>query len=75
MTNLFTFLSIVLIISETSQQMPSSFDYIHNIDPSIQIFARYSQSINFVGKIIDGYKANTAIITKEAGAALSRVHK
>lgn len=55
--------------------MPSSFDYIQNIDPTIQVFARYAQSINFVGKVIDGYKANTAIITKEAGAALSRVQK
>ena len=37
------------------------------------ISARYFTKGNFVGEVIDGYKRNTAIITKSAGAALSNV--
>lgn len=35
--------------------------------------ARYFTKGNFVGDVINGYKRNTAIITKTAGAALSNV--
>lgn len=55
--------------------MPEAFDYLQNIDPTIAIFPRYAQHINFVGEVIDGYKASTIIITKQAGMALSKVQK
>lgn len=64
-----------MIVFQVTIAMPEAFDYLQNIDPTIAIFPRYAQPINFVGEVIDGYKANTIIITKEAGKALANVQK
>jgi len=68
-----TLLIVIVIMKDIYCSMPTEFDYISNIDPSIVIMARYFTKGNFVGDVIDGYKKNTAIITKTAGLALSNV--
>ena len=69
------YLILLLILSmmaaESKYQMPASFDYLDNIDPSIILQPRYAIPLNFVGETIDGYKRQTVIITKNAGFALA----
>ena len=45
-------LSLLTIIRS---DIPFSFDYLYNIDPSIILQPRYAISKNFVGTVIDGY--------------------
>jgi len=54
-------------------QLPEGFIYVENVIPDITVELRYHTSNNFVGKPIDGYQANTLILTKEAADALKRV--
>lgn len=69
------FLVFLLLVLETTSCIPDSFDYLLNIDPTIKIYPRYAQKVNFVGEVIDGYKVSTIIITKQAGKALSQVQQ
>lgn len=62
-----------VLVALAMNQMPDSFDYVTNISPSIRISARYFTPGNFVGEVIDGYHRNTAIMTKQAATALSKV--
>ena len=55
--------------------LPNGFVYIEDINPSITINLRYFSKINFVGSVIDGYKANRGILTKEAALALNNAWK
>jgi D-alanyl-D-alanine dipeptidase len=54
-------------------QLPEGFIYVENVIPDITVELRYHTSNNFVGTPIDGYQANTLILTKEAADALKRV--
>lgn len=56
-------------------QMPTSFDYLSNIDASIIQQARYAIESNFVGEVIEGYLSGEVVITKNAGYALANVQK
>jgi D-alanyl-D-alanine dipeptidase len=56
-------------------QLPPSFVYLHDIDPSIRLSLRYFSTENFAGQIIDGYRSNKAVMTKEAAIALSNAQK
>ena len=49
------------------------FVHIESIIPNITIDARYYYSNNFIGKRIEGYKSQTAILSKEAAFALKKV--
>lgn len=66
-------LLILFLAITIKTDMPSSFDYLYNIDPSIILQPRYAISQNFVGAVIDGYLRQTVIITKNAGYALANV--
>jgi len=55
--------------------LPSGFVYLDEIDPSISLDMRYFGDHNFVGRRIEGYKAQRCILTKEAASALSDVQK
>ena len=55
--------------------LPNGFDYLANIDPTIIQSVRYASTFNFVGEVIDGYKAKKIIISKEAGKALAKVQE
>ena len=49
------------------------FVYLHEVDPTIITSLRYYSNDNFVGKPVDGYKKNVAIMTRQAAQALKRV--
>lgn len=48
---------------------------IKSINPNIQVEARYATDWNFIGRPIDGYKANRCYLTKKAAVALGEVQK
>jgi|LakMenE01Jun11ns_1017448.scaffolds.fasta_scaffold8297183_1 D-alanyl-D-alanine dipeptidase len=65
---------LVLFLAITIKaDIPSSFDYLYNIDPSIILQPRYAISQNFVGAVVDGYLRQTVIMAKNAGYALANV--
>ncbi|XCF05576.1 M15 family metallopeptidase [Tamlana crocina] len=56
-------------------QLPEGFVYVSDSIPDMEVELRYYGSNNFVGKPIEGYKANTLILTAEATKALKKVHE
>ena len=71
-------LLIILLISCTwtctsQNRLPKGFDYVHDIIPDIQLELRYFGNDNFIGKPIDGYKKNVAIMSTKAITALKNV--
>jgi D-alanyl-D-alanine dipeptidase len=64
-----------LLLSCNAYALPRNFVYLKDIDPSIIQELRYSGYHNFIGRPIEGYKANTCILTKQAAKALSQVQK
>ena len=83
--NLTCILLIVLTVTGTAclclalsnQARNKGFVYIHEIDPTIIISARYAGTENFIGDIVDGYEENKniAIMTKKTALALKKVQK
>ena len=55
--------------------IPEGFVYLKEIDPTIIENLRYFSNENFIGRKIEGYKANRAILTYEAAKALSKVQQ
>ena len=55
--------------------LPEGFVYLKDIDPTVIQHLRYATNDNFIGRKLDGYKANRVILTKKAAEALSRVQK
>lgn len=51
---------------------PDGFVRVAEVVPDILLDIRYYSAYNFVGARVDGYEAPTAILTKEAAAALGR---
>lgn len=65
---------ICCVWSCTSQNtLPEGFGYVQNTIPDIQIELRYFGNDNFIGRPIDGYKKNVAIMSTEAINALKNV--
>jgi D-alanyl-D-alanine dipeptidase len=62
-----------LFESGTALALPPGFVDVQRQIPSIQVELAYAGRHNFVGRPIDGYFANRAILSKEAAAALKRV--
>lgn len=56
-------------------QLPEGFVNVQDVIPDLHVKLRYFSSHNFVGDTIDGYKANTLILTKSTAQALKQVHK
>src|ERR1044071_5734145 len=52
--------------------LPKGFVYLDTVDPTIQSSLRYTQTDNFIGRPVDGYKAPRVILTKEAANALKK---
>ncbi|TJY36348.1 M15 family metallopeptidase [Pontimicrobium aquaticum] len=74
MKRFFYVLLICYTWSCTSQNnLPEGFGYVHHTIPDIQLELRYFGSDNFIGKPIDGYHKNVAIMTTDAINALKRV--
>ena len=55
--------------------LPELFTYLDHIDNTILYDIRYAGSMNFVGKIIDGYNTNRPIMTLHLARALSNIQK
>lgn len=65
---------ISFIWSCTSQnKLPEGFGYVHNTIADVQLELRYFGNDNFIGKPIDGYKKNVAILSTDAINALKKV--
>ena len=54
-------------------QLPEGFVHANEVIPDLDVELRYFSAHNFVGDTIDGYKANTLIITLQAAKALKLV--
>lgn len=65
----------VLLMSAMSSvhALPEGFVYLSEVAPAVAIDARYAGSDNFVGQPVEGYHANTVILTRPAAEALARV--
>ncbi len=69
--SLVLFITFMLCLSFGNFSLPQGFVYVQDIDPTIQVNLKYYSEDNFIGRIIPGYHANKAILTKEAAKALS----
>lgn len=54
-------------------QLPKGFVYVKDVIPTIKVDLRYYSDNNFLGKKVDGYQANVAILSKQAALALKNV--
>ena len=53
-------------------QLPDGFVYAKEIIPDLDVELRYFSTHNFVGDTIEGYKANTLIVTTQTAKALKK---
>jgi D-alanyl-D-alanine dipeptidase len=53
--------------------LPEKFVYLDEIDNSILHDIRYASNLNFVGKVVAGYKTNRAVMTLDLANALSNI--
>jgi zinc D-Ala-D-Ala dipeptidase len=58
---------------EPQETVPEYFVELREYIPTIQLELRYFTENNFVGGVIDGYRAEKVFVTREAAAALSKV--
>ena len=58
-----------------NNNLEDGFVYLKDIDDSIIVDLKYYSSENFTGRFVDGYLANKAILTNDAGIALSNAQK
>jgi len=70
-TTLITLITLTLTYAE----IPKSFSYVQEKIPTIEQELRYFSTNNFVGEVIDGYKAPKVILTTKATLALAKVQK
>ncbi|MBN2853213.1 MAG: M15 family metallopeptidase [Clostridia bacterium] len=55
--------------------MPVGFVYVNEIIPDIMVDAKYYTGDNFLGRKVDGYESNTAVMTYETAIALKAVQE
>jgi zinc D-Ala-D-Ala dipeptidase len=68
-------LVLFFVCSYVFSQLPEGFVYVKNIIPDLNVELRYNTSYNFVGTPINGYQANSLILTKDAANALKQVQE
>lgn len=66
---------LLCLVIGNSWALPEGFIYIDEVIPSIKQELRYFGSNNFVGRPINGYYTNRAILTKSAASALKAVQE
>ena len=54
-------------------QLPKEFVYVEDVIPSIKVELRYFSKNNFLGRTVDGYKKDKAILTVQAANTLKNV--
>ena len=64
------FFLVVIIFSFKLYDLPEGFIKLSDIDSTIIVDLKYNTKSNFTGKIVRGYKSNTAILSNEASNAL-----
>lgn len=72
------FMVIILgfgFVKSPTTQLPEGLVYVHDYIPDLDVELRYLTDHNFVGMPIEGYHANTLILTKEATEALKKVQE
>jgi D-alanyl-D-alanine dipeptidase len=68
-------LALVLGVSPLhAEEMPHSFVYLRDIDPTIRQDIRYAGSGNFTGRRVPGYEAPECLLVREAAEALRGAH-
>jgi D-alanyl-D-alanine dipeptidase len=70
-----TTLITLITLTITHAEIPKSFSYVQEKIPTIEQELHYFSSNNFVGEVIDGYKAPKVILTTKATLALAKVQK
>ena len=68
-------LLICLLMGNAWASLPEGFVYVDEVIPSIKQELRYFGNNNFVGRPIQGYRANRVILTKSAASALRVVQE
>jgi D-alanyl-D-alanine dipeptidase len=68
----FTFL-LLFCFGIVSAQLPKGFVYVEDVIPTIKVELRYFSNNNFLGKPVDSYKREVAILTVQAAEALKHV--
>jgi len=69
------FILLVLASSAAAQDLPQGFVYLDQVAPSILTELRYDTPDNFLGRPVDGYRAQRVILTRQAALALQKVQK
>lgn len=67
--------NISFCLALSRQVKSKDFVYLNEVDPTILTCVRYCSNDNFVGKVIDGYKNPSIILTKQAAEALRKVQE
>jgi D-alanyl-D-alanine dipeptidase len=74
--NLFLwYLAFSIANTSLAAELPKDFVYLKDIEPTIIENLRYFSNENFMGRKIDGYKANRVILTSEAAIALVKIQQ
>ncbi|MBN8827271.1 MAG: M15 family metallopeptidase [Sphingobacteriia bacterium] len=68
---IFTYV-LCLNAAQATANFPEGFVYLEEVDPTIIQNLRYYSKENFIGKRLDGYKANRVILTRPTALALKR---
>ena len=71
----FIFFLVITIFSFKLYDLPEGFIKLNDIDSTIIVDLKYNTKSNFTGKIVRGYKSNTAILSNEASNALINAQK
>ena len=70
----FKFLFLLLFcFGLSSAQLPKELVYVEDVIPTIKVELRYFSNNNFLGKPVDGYKKEVAILSIQAAEALKHV--
>jgi len=70
----FTFL-LLFCFEIAAAQLPKGFVYVEDMVPTIKVDLRYFSNNNFLGKPVDGYKKEVAIVTVQAAEALKNAQE
>jgi D-alanyl-D-alanine dipeptidase len=70
----FTFL-LLFCFEIAVAQLPKGFVYVEDVVPTIKVDLRYFSNNNFLGKPVDGYKKEVAILTVQAAEALKNAQE
>ena len=65
-------LSVAMWRTPASGMVPAGFVRVSDVVPGVLVDARYAGERNFVGERIDGYKAHTVLLAREAAKALRK---